>query len=33
MGEDLCEETRILMISHCVEDVSKEVLKLFSLKG
>ena len=33
MGDNLCEETRIQMISHCVDDVLKEVIDLFSLKG
>ena len=33
MGDNLCEETRILMISHCVDDVLKQVVELFSLKG
>ena len=33
MGDNLCEETRIQMISHCVDDILKEVVALFPLKG
>ena len=33
MGDNLFEETRIQMISHCVEDALKQVTELFALKG
>ena len=33
MGDNLCEETRILMISHCVDDVLKDALAFYYLKG
>ena len=33
MGENLCEETRIIMISNCVDDVLKQVGEMYPLKG
>ena len=33
MGKTLCEETRIQMMSNCVDDVLKEVVELYTLKG
>ena len=33
LGESLIDETKIIMISNCVEDTLAPVYKLFSLSG